>query len=51
MKLLKTIMKLLRPIKRCSMCNRPLSNAVDRARGIGAACAKKLQAKTLEENK
>ena len=44
MKLLNRIKQFFQPVKRCGFCGRKLTSKADRARGIGAGCARKLTA-------
>lgn len=39
----KWIKSLFRPVVRCSICHRPLTDEQDRRLGIGKACLKKQQ--------
>jgi len=47
MNITRWIKKLLLPVKRCSVCGRPLLSKKDRARGMGSSCAKKVKAGTV----
>ena len=43
MKLLNRIKQFFQPTKRCTVCGRRLSTKLDRARGMGAGCARKIE--------
>ena len=43
MKLLNRIKQFFQPTKRCMLCGRRLSTKLDRARGMGAGCARKIE--------
>ena len=47
MKLLNRIKQFFQPVKRCTVCGRRLSTKLDRARGMGAVCARKFDATTV----
>ena len=47
MKLKTWLLSFFRPVKRCSVCGRRLTKKLDRARGMGAVCARKFDATTV----